>query len=206
MTPFWTLLGPDFAGKSSALAGLRAAGVTVVSHDDEFLGERALVSKVRGLWIPDALPFAGTRYTHELVLSVMHPVILHQRDALARQAGPGPVVIDSYYYKPMAACALRGVTHEPTFDHWRSFPRPEGVVYLDVPPAVTWARAGDGALASVFEHYGAEATEESFTRFQHDLRERMFAEIGDLPVTVVDGTEPPEAVLAKVVAAVGAVS
>jgi len=206
MTPFWTLLGPDFSGKSSALAGLRAAGLPVVSHDDEFLGERALVSKVRGCWVGDALPFAGTRYTNELVLSVMHPVILHQRDELAGQTGPGPVVIDSYYYKPLAACALLGVVHEPTFDYWRSFPRPEGVVYLDVPPEVTWARAGNGALVSAFEHYGTEVTEESFAAMQRDLRERMFAEIGDVPVTVVDGTEPREAVLAKVVAAVGAVS
>jgi hypothetical protein len=205
MTPFWTLLGPDFAGKSSALTGLRDVhGLSVVSHDDGFLAERPLVSYLRRCWVDDALVWAGTRYTNELVLSVMHPVILHQRDELARQTGQGPVVIDSYYYKPLAACALLGVAHEPTFDYWRSFPRPEGVVYLDVPPEVTWARAGHGALVSAFEHYGSEVTEDSFVRMQTDLRDRMFAEIGDVPVTVIDGTEPPDMVLAKIAAAVGA--
>ncbi|MPZ83081.1 MAG: hypothetical protein GEV28_22895 [Actinophytocola sp.] len=207
MTPFWTLLGPDFAGKSTALGRLwDEHGVQVVSHDDAFLGDRPLVSALRRCWIDDALVWSGKRYTPELVLSVMHPVILHQRDELASRTGPGPVVIDSYYYKPLAACALLGVSHEPTFDYWRSFPQPEGVVYLDVPPEVTWERAGRGTLASAFEHYGPEVTEEGFIRMQTDLRARMFAEVGDLPLTVIDGTADQDVVLAKIISAVGATS
>jgi len=42
-----------------------------------------------------------------------------------------------------------------------------------------------------------------FVRFQTDLRARMLAEVRHLPVTVLDGTAPLDAVLAKIIAAVG---
>jgi thymidylate kinase len=204
MTSFWTLLGPDFAGKSTALARLRDEhGWQVVSHDDRYLGDYPLVAKLRSCWVDDALVWTGKRYTAELVLSVMHSVILHQRDELARRTGPGPVIIDSFYYKQLAACSLLGVSHEPTFGYWRSFPQPEGVVYLDVPPEVAWERAGRGADVSAFEHYGDVVSREGFVRLQTDMRARMLAEVKDLPLTIVDGTAPPDSVLAKIVSAVG---
>jgi thymidylate kinase len=204
MTAFWTLLGPDFAGKSNALARLHDEhGWQVVSHDDLFLADYPLVSILRNCWVDNALVWCGKRYTAELVLSVMHSVILHLRDELARQTGPAPVIVDSYFYKHLAACSLLGVSHERTFGYWRSFPRPEGVVYLDVPPEVTWERAGRGAEASAFEHYGDEVSREGFVRMQADLRERMLAEVNDLPVTVIDGTAHPDVVLAKIRSAVG---
>jgi thymidylate kinase len=204
LTPFWTLLGPDFAGKSTALARLRDEhGWQVVSHDDRFLGERPLVTRLRSNWVDEALVWAGERYTAELVLAALHPVILHQRDELARRTGPGPVIIDSFYYKVLAACSLLGVVHEPTFDYWRSFPKPEGVLYLDVPPEVTWERAAAGRAPSAFEYYGDAVTREGFVRFQADLNARMRAEVGNLPLTVVDGTASPDEVLAKIRATVG---
>jgi thymidylate kinase len=203
MTTFWTLLGPDFAGKSTVLARLRDEhGWQVVSHDDYFLDGYPLVAKLRHLWISDALVWTGKRYTAEFVLSVLHSVMLHLRDELGRQTGPGPVIIDSFFYKVLAACSLLGVSHEPTFDHWRSFPRPEGVVYLDVPPEVTWERAGRGALASAFEHYGEAVSRDGFVRMQSDMRTRMLAEVKDLPLTIVDGTAHPDVVLAEIVSAV----
>jgi thymidylate kinase len=204
MTAFWTLLGPDFAGKSTAVARLRDEhGWQVVSYDDLFCADHPLVATLRHCWVDDALAWVGTRYTAELVLAVAHPIVLHQRDQIARQTGPGPVIVDSFYYKLLTTCALLGVTHEPTFDYWRSFPQPEGVVFLDVPPEVTWERAGRGAGVSAFEHYGDVVSREGFVRLQSDLREAMLAEVGGLPLTVVDGTAPPDAVLAKIVSAVG---
>ena len=204
MIPFWTLLGPDFAGKSSVLARLQDEhGAQVVSHDDRFVEDYPLVATLRNCWVDDALVWTGKRYTAELVLSVMHPVILHQRDELARQSGPGPVIIDSYYYKVLSACSLLGVWHEPTFDYWRSFPQPEGVVYLDVPAEVTWERTGRGAEASAFEYYGDAVSREGFVRLQADMRARMLAEVRDLPLTIIDGTDPPDSVLAKILSAVG---
>lgn len=204
MKPFWTLLGPDLAGKSTLLARLKDEhGWQVVSHDDRFLGDHPLVARLRGCWTDEALVWVGKRYTAELVLAVMHAVILHQRDELARQSGPGPVIIDSYFYKVLAACSLLGVTHGPTFDYWRSFPRPEGVVYLDVPPEVTWERSGQGERVTAFEHYGPAVTRDGFVRMQADLRVRMLAEVKGLPLTVVDGTTTPDVVLAKIRSTVG---
>lgn len=204
MTGYWTLLGPDFAGKSTALLRLRnEQGWQVVSYDDAFVQDYPLVAKLRRCWINDALPWAGKRYTAELVIAAMHPVILHQRDELARRSGPEPVIIDSFFYKALSACALLGMTHEPTFDYWRSFPQPRGVVYLDVPPEVAWQRSGQGRTASAFEYYGETVSWAGFVRMQTDLRARMLAEVKGLPLTVVDGTASPDAVLAKIVAAVG---
>jgi thymidylate kinase len=204
MTTFWTLLGPDFAGKSTVLARLQDEhGWRVVSHDDRFLGDRTLVAKLRNCWIDDALVWTGKRYSAELVLSVMHTVILHQRDELGRHTGPGPVIVDSFYYKQLAACSLLGVSHEPTFDYWRSFPQPEGVIYLDVPPEVAWERAGRGAKVSAFEHYGEVVSRAGFVRMQADMRAKMLAEVKDLPLTIVDGTAPPDSVLAKILSTAG---
>jgi thymidylate kinase len=204
MTQFWTLLGPDYAGKSTVLARLRDGyGWQVVSHDDGYLDGYPLISLLRRRWIDDALVWTGTRYTPELVLSVMHTVMLHQRDMLARQTGTTPVVVDSFFYKQLAACALLDVAHGPTFDYWRTFPRPKGVVYLDVPPEVAWERAGHGARVTAYECYGDTVSRAGFLALQADLRGRMLREVADLPVTVVDGTAPPDVVLAKVVAAVG---
>lgn len=205
MTAFWTLLGPDFAGKSTALARLRDEhGWQVVSHDDRFvLGDFPLVAKLRNCWVDDAFVWTGKRYSVELVLSVLHSVLLHQRDEIARQTGPEPVIVDSYFYKQLAACALHGVSDEQTFAYWRSFPKPEGVVYLEVPPEVTWERSGRGATATAYEHYGDEVSRDGFVRMQADLHTRMLAEVGELPVTVVDGTAHPDEVLAKILAAVG---
>lgn len=204
MRPFWTLLGPDYAGKSTALARLRDEhGWQVVSHDDEFLGGRALVTRLRSGWVDEALVCAGGHYTAELVLAAMHPIMLHLRDELARRTGPAPVIVDSFYYKVLAKCSLLGVVHEPTFEYWRSFPQPRGVLYLAVPPEVGWERAGRGAEASAFEHYGDAVTRDGFVRFQADAGTRMLAEVRDLPLTVVDGTVPPDAVLAKILATAG---
>jgi len=207
MTAFWTLLGPDFAGKSTALARLHDEhSWRVVSHDDRFLGQYPLVAMLRRCWIDAALAWAGKRYTPELVLSVAHSIIPHQRDEvvrLDRKTGPEPVIIDSYFYTVLAACSLLGVSHERTFSYWRSFPRPMGVVYLDVPPEVTWERAGRGAHVSAFEHYGDLVSRDGFVRLQNDMRARMLAEVEDLPLTIVDGTAHPDVVLAKILSAVG---
>ncbi len=204
MSRYWTLLGPDFSGKSTALGRLRDEhGWQVVSHDAPYLDNHPLIATLKDSWIGDGLLWTGTRYTPELVLSVMHTVMLFLRDQIERQAGSTPVLVDSFYYKQLAACALLGAGHEPTFDYWRSFPRPEGVLYLDVPPEVAWARSERGAKANAYEHYGETVSRAGFVRFQTDLRARMLAEVRHLPVTVLDGTAPLDAVLAKIIAAVG---
>lgn len=207
-TDFWTLVGPDFAGKSTVLESLHDEhGWQVVSYDDRYLDRYPLISRLRRQWIDEAFVWAGTRYSAELVLSVLHSIVLHLRDEIARSAGGGRVIVDSYYYKLLAKCRLFGVEHTPIFDYWRSFPRPRGVVYVDVPPEVTWARSGQGARLNAFEHHDAAVDRAGFTRLQADLRTAVFEEVGDVPLTVVDGSAHPAAVVAEVLTALeGAVA
>ena len=200
---FWTLLGPDFAGKSTVLNRLHDEhGWRVVSYDNRYLESYPLVRRLRELWIDGAFVWAGKRYTAELVLSVLHAIVLHLRDETVRAVATGePVIVDSYYYKLLAKCRLHGVGHDPTFDYWRSFPQPRGVLYIDVPGEEAWLRSGRGTRTNPFEHHGPAAERESFVRFQDELREAILAEVGEVPVTFVDGCAPPDEVAAKVLAA-----
>ncbi|MEU3983402.1 hypothetical protein AB0F77_25510 [Streptomyces sp. NPDC026672] len=205
MTGFWTLLGPDFSGKSTVLSRLHTAhDWHVVSYDDRYLESAPLIRRLREMWVDDAFVWSGRRYSPELVLAVLHPIVLHLRDELARAAGRERVVVDSYYYKLLSKCALLGVEDSGVFAAWRSFPQPEGVVYLDVSSEVAWERSGRGQRINPFEHFGERPTEAGFTRLQDELRGALLKETSELPLTVVDADAPPEAVLDQVRAALGA--
>jgi thymidylate kinase len=209
MNPFWVVTGPDYAGKSTMLNCLSGEhNWRVVSYDDRYLDRYPLIRQLRREWVDAAFARVGRRYSAELVLSALHPIVLHLRDELYRTDDTDRVVVDSYYYKLLAKCRLLGVRHQPTFDYWRSFPRPRGVVYLDVAPEVAWARSGYGAKLNVFEHHGAAAgrpgsAQAGFARLQSQLRAAILEEIGDVPVTIVDGEAPADAVLAEVLAVLG---
>jgi thymidylate kinase len=196
---FWTLVGPDSSGKSTVLDLLhREHGWRVVSYDDEYLDAYPLIRQLRERWVDDAFVWSGRRYSSELVLSALHPIVLHLRDEIARSAGPAPVIVDSYYYKLLAKCTLLGLHHEPTFDIWRSFPQPAGVFWLEVPPALAWRRSGRGDRLNPFEHYGTVPGRAGFTRLQGDLRATVLAEVGDVPVIRVDGRRTPEVLVAVI--------
>ncbi|MEU9478088.1 hypothetical protein [Streptomyces sp. NPDC048191] len=199
MTGFWTLLGPDFSGKSTLLSRLHTEhGWHVVSYDDRYLEGSPLVRQLRETWVDGAFARTGRPYSPELVLAVLHPIVLHLRDELARAANREKVVVDSYYYKLLAKCALLGVEHRELFDYWRTFPRPTGVVYLDLPSAVGWARSGGGHRLNAFEYLGAEPTEAGFARLQDELRGALLKEVAELPLTVLDADVPPASLLARV--------
>jgi thymidylate kinase len=201
-TDFWTLVGPDFAGKSTVLGTLSDQhGWRVVSYDDRYLASYPLISQLRRQWINDAFVWSGERYSPELVLSVLHPIVLHLRDELTRAAGQQRVIVDSYYYKLLAKCQLLGVAHGPIFDYWRSFPQPRGVLYLDVAPEVSWARSDQGAALNAFERYGRSADGASFFRLQADLRAAVLTEVGAIPLQIIDGTPQPDTVVEQVLAA-----
>lgn len=203
MTGFWVLLGPDFSGKSTVLGPLRTRhGWYVISHDDHELESFPLIRTLRDTWLTEALPRTGTRYSAELTLAALHPIVLHLRDELARAAGRDRVIVDSYYYKLLAKCSLLGVEHGETFHYWRSFPRPRGVVYLDTDPEVAWARSGFGSGLNSFEHLGTAPERAGFTRLQSELRGALLKEVASLPLTLVDSCAPPDAVLTEVLAAI----
>lgn len=185
VTPFTVLLGPDYAGKSSALNVL-AGSCEVVSVDDEFLAqEYGVVRGLKRTLMKEVLPRLDEVYTMDFAMSLLQTAVVHLRDRLDRCVGDRTVVVDSYYYKILAKCRLLCGDANPVFDWWRSFPQPERIVYLDVDPATSWRRCADGAATNRLEHYGTEPAFPAFAAFQRDLSEVMLEEAGDLPVTVV---------------------
>ncbi|MDH6113615.1 thymidylate kinase [Kitasatospora sp. MAP12-15] len=185
---FFVVLGPDFAGKSSVLAELERtrAPYRVLSTDDAFTSrEHSLITRLRRDVVKDVLPALNRGYSPDFLASLLQTAVVHLRD-LVREAGPGdPLLVDSYYYKILAKCRLSGVTENPMFDWWRSFPQPRRVIYLDIPPETTWERCGRGASTNPLEHYGERPDLASFAAYQRDLRKLMWEETAHLPVTVI---------------------
>ncbi|WDZ83124.1 hypothetical protein [Micromonospora cathayae] len=186
--PFWVLLGPDYAGKSSVLTAVSdTTGWAAVSYDDGLLDPGLpLISRLRDDIVPEALRGAADRYSPDLVLSVLQTAVVFLRDQALRQPGSEPVLVDSYYYKILAKCRLAGLVNDVLFDWWRSFPAPRGVIYLDTDVRTAWRRSASGDRLNRFEHYGARPGREAFERFQADLRREMFAEVRGLPTFVVE--------------------
>lgn len=185
---FTVLLGPDYTGKSSVLQRLADSGsFTVVSLDESLLdADYPLISRARRELLPEALNAPARRYSPAIVLTLMQLAVVHMRDRVA-DAPPGrPVIVDSYYFKIMAKCALLGYASGPLFSWWRSFPQPDQVLYLDVAPAVAWERSGHGSAVNPMEHYGDTPTKETFTQFQVDLGDMMHKEVASLNVATLE--------------------
>lgn len=188
-TRFAVLLGPDYAGKSTTMARLadEPSPWELVSVDDAFLApQHALLARLRRDLVGDVLSSLGDAYSPDFVAGLMQLAVLHLRDRVERADPDRPVLVDSYYYKMLAKCRLAGVPGNPMFDWWRSFPQPDRVVYLDVPPQTAWLRSRDGAAANRLEHYGDRADRDSFTAYQADLGKLLLEEVSHLPVTVVE--------------------
>lgn len=183
---FSVLLGPDYAGKSSVLGVLAADGWQCVSYDREFVDpECSLVHDLRDGFLGRALHGIGTAYSTDFLVTLLQTSVVYLRDQTMRAALNRPVVTDSYYYKILAKCVLKGLVNEQLFAWWRSFPPPTQVIYLDVDPETAWLRSGEGSLLNPFEYYGTVPTLDGFRRFQTDLRRLMMREVGSVPVTVL---------------------
>ncbi|MFD9794886.1 dTMP kinase [Streptomyces sp. NPDC059070] len=200
---FCVLLGPDLAGKSTAMAALRqGGGHRLVSADDAFLAPgHALIGRLRREAVREV---AGREeeWSPDFFAALLQTAVLHLRDQLLAEPEV-PAVVDSYYYKLLAKCRLAGVPENPMFAWWRTFPRPRRVIYLDVSPETAWRRSGHGARLNRLEHYGSEPDRDGFERYQADLRKVMRDEIQDLPVTVIEeraGRERTAAAIRKVLA------
>ncbi|MFC7310306.1 hypothetical protein ACFQVC_39605 [Streptomyces monticola] len=194
---FCVLLGPDYAGKSSALFRLRqtAPQWRTVSVDDAYLApEHALIGRLRRE-VPAVAGADATAqldaWSPEFLATLLGTAVVHLRDEVARHTAHGPVVVDSYYYKILAKCRLAGVRENPMFAWWRSFPQPVRVLRLEVPPRTTWRRCGAGAALNSLEHYGEKPDWEGFRRYQSDLDKIMREETDGLPVTVVPAQDNP---------------
>lgn len=204
MNGFWTALGGDFAGKSETLRSLSAAGWQVVSYDDPYVRAFPVIRRLRTSLFFDAYRRLGRPYSAELAFSLLTPIVWYLRDEALRRAGDGPTLVDSYYFKLLAKGVISGIADPETITLWRSFPRPRGVVFLNVDPEVAWRRVGDPGNLNPFEHYGSEPSYHSFIGFQRDLRAAMLHEVRDLDITVVDANRPAGRVATDVEAALRA--
>lgn len=179
--PFAVLLGPDYAGKSSVMAELRATVPDwhLVSVDAPFVpAEHAVLSQLKRVLVHDSL---GTAFSADFTLSLAQTAVVYLRDRILAADGRTPVVIDSYYYKILAKCQLVGADEHPMFTWWRSFPQPRHVLYLEVAPDVAWTRSA--ASVNRLEHYGDDPNRDAFESFQSDLHKLMLDEVRHLPVT-----------------------
>ncbi|MEU0797941.1 hypothetical protein ABZ342_48415 [Amycolatopsis sp. NPDC005961] len=194
MTEFFVVAGQDFAGKSSALARLRGdpRHWQVISTDSAFLGARhQLVSDLRR-GVGEVLPRLGSAYTPEFLAALLQTAVVHLRDELDRADPERPVIVDSYYYKIIAKCRLAGLSGNPMFDWWRSFPQPRRVVLVEVSAESAWRRCAAGTRLNSLEHYGDRPSRDGFERYQRDLLKLMLQEIGDCPMTVVEEQPTPD--------------
>ncbi|WP_344522490.1 hypothetical protein [Streptomyces rectiviolaceus] len=193
--PFCVVLGPDQAGKSTALdhLGRSAPQWRLLSVDDARLApEHTLIGRLRRNVVKDVAPHPDD-WSPEFFASLVQTAVVHLRDQLLRDEGSGrPVVVDSYYYKLLAKCRLAGAPDSPLFAWWRTFPRPRRVVYLDVPPETAWRRSRMGLDLNLLEHYGPRPEWDGFRRYQTDLAKTMRDEIHSLPVTVIEEHDRPE--------------
>jgi thymidylate kinase len=180
---FSVLLGPDYAGKSSIMAELRATAPDwcLVSVDSMFVaGEHAVLSTLKRALVADTLPGLGTAYSTDFAVSLAQTAIVYLRDRVLAADPDTPVLVDSYYYKILAKCRLLGADDHPMFAWWRGFPQPQQVLYLEVAPNVAWDRADH---VNRMEHYGTHPDRDTFEFFQADLHKLMLDEVRDLPVT-----------------------
>ncbi|WP_315904266.1 hypothetical protein [Streptomyces sp. ASQP_92] len=194
LRPFYVLLGPDGAGKSSVMAEVaaRLPGLRTLSTDHGLVGPgHALVGALRRNVVEDVLPHLGTYYSTDFLASVLQTAVVHLRDELERHQDDVPLLMDSYYYKILAKCRLAGIRHNPMYTWWRSFPQPRVVVYLDVSPASAWARSGEGARLNPLEYFGDRPEWLGFESYQRSLRKLMLEEVRDVPVTIIE--EQPSA-------------
>ncbi|MFE4516165.1 hypothetical protein ACFRMQ_18445 [Kitasatospora sp. NPDC056783] len=187
--PFFVLLGPDGAGKSSVMSevGERLPGWRTLSTDGDLVRpEHALIGRLRRGVVDDVLPGLGISYSPEFLASLLQTAVVHLRDEVRRQDPGTPLLVDSYYYKILAKCRLAGVQENPMYSWWRSFTQPRAVVYLDVSPASAWRRRGGGTGLNPLEHTGELPDWDGFESYQTSLRKLMLEEVRHVPVTMID--------------------
>ena len=184
---FFVVLGPDHAGKSTALEFLSAGfPCHVITPDcDQLTPERALLSRLRQDIITEVGTALGVTYSADFLTALAQAIVVHLRDQIVRTRGDRPVLVDSYYYKTLAKCRLAGAGDHPMFTWWRTS-QPRRVVYLDIDPRTAWSRADHGAGIHRLECHGNQVDEAAFDSYQRDLAKLMRDEIGHLPVTVID--------------------
>jgi thymidylate kinase len=196
---FYVLLGPDYAGKTSAMTGLaqRLEG-RFVSYDDAFLGENAsLISCLKREFLCRLGGGANTRCSRSFMLSLLQPIVAYLREQVMMAEPATRIVVDGYYYKILSKCLLLGLIDDDLFASWRRLPQPTLVIYLDADPETTWRRTR-GKKLNPFEYYGPFPSREGFQEFQRDLATELLREIAGVPVCRIRGDTELQSVLEKI--------
>src|SRR5258705_9150261 len=102
------VIGADHVGKSALLRELRARGHQVVSCGDTLLDpSHGVLAVLREAW--ERAMVSGCNGSRERVLADLQIPMLRLRDEIARRRRIGRVLVDSYIYKVLAKCRLRGL-------------------------------------------------------------------------------------------------
>jgi thymidylate kinase len=180
---FLVLVGIDGSGKTTLLRTLNVPGVITTSWRD-----------LRSHEVPATLAADGpTRVKNRVPLLSRAMFIgghlVAQYEYLVRPAleDGAHVMLDSYYLKLLAKERIFGTVHPALEMLCRELPPPDGVIYVDVPPGVSFRRKTAGL--SPYEYIGAP-TELNFVAFQTRVAAEISAITADLPTIVIPGTSP----------------
>jgi thymidylate kinase len=108
------------------------------------------------------------------------------------------VIADSLHYRVRAKEELLGSPGAAVLEALgRQLPRPDLVVWLDVPLETAWRRGGESC--KYYEAMG-ELTWEGYRRMQEGVRELVLNRYVDgIPIRLVDGSPPVDAVAGQIV-------
>lgn len=178
---FLVLVGIDGSGKTTLLSRLCLPGVVTTSWRE-----------LRSHEVPATLaPDGPTRIKHRLpALSRAMFIgghLIAQYEYLVRPEleNGANVVLDSYYLKLLAKERILGTVHQALEDLCRELPRPDGVIYIDVSPEVSYRRK-NGHL-SPYEYKGTP-TEANYVNFQKKLADSIKSQLATFPHVILDGT------------------
>lgn len=199
---FCVVLGPDGAGKTTLLGNMarRAPGWAYVSAQPEDLYpiahlecyDWALRTHPRQ-YVPHMRPLTRAAF---FVTTLAVEYEYHIAPALA--AGR-TVVCDSYWYRFTAKESLQNPQGERLLAELVAhLPRPDLVIWVDVPMELAWRRNRD---LTQFEVDG-EFSWPGFASFQRAVLDRVTAMVADRAQLTLDGRQPALRLAADAVAAV----
>jgi thymidylate kinase len=192
---FLVLVGIDGSGKTTLLRALNISGLITTSWRE-----------LRSHEVPATLaPDAPTRIKNRVPLLSRAMFIgghlVAQYEYLVRPAleDGANVMLDSYYLKLLAKERIFGTAHPALEELCHELPLPDGVIYVDVPPSVSFRRKAGNI--SPYEYIGT-LSERSYVEFQSMVANEMKAMIAYLPSVTIPGTLPiPDLRQAAVLAA-----
>jgi thymidylate kinase len=180
-TKFVVLVGIDGSGKTTLLSRISLQGVITTSWRE-----------LRSHEVPATLaPDAPTRIKNRLpglsrAMFIGGHLIAQYEYLVRPELEDGAhVVLDSYYLKLLAKERLFGTVHPALEDLCRELPQPDGIVYIDVPPQLSYQRKG--GVLSPYEYDGTP-TQANYIRFQAKLAGAIKKQMAQFPHIHVDGS------------------